>query len=141
SRLRHRRADPGRTRCQGVAPDNEQPRQARRARGLRPARCRPRRAAGVAPSGEPPLPADQAGPAGPRPAGPARRGREREVSGVGAPALSVAGAGELRVGVVAAQWHETVMAGLLAGAQRALTEADVDDPVVVRVPGSFELPV
>ncbi len=63
------------------------------------------------------------------------------MSGVGAPALSVAGAGELRVGVVAAQWHETVMAGLLAGAQRALTEADVDDPVVVRVPGSFELPV
>lgn len=63
------------------------------------------------------------------------------MSGEGAPALTVAGAGELRVGVVAAMWHETVMGGLLAGSQRALDEADVSDPVVVRVPGSFELPV
>lgn len=63
------------------------------------------------------------------------------MSGTGAPALAVAGAGELRVGVVAALWHETVMDGLLGGARRALAEAEVDDPVVVRVPGSFELPV
>jgi 6,7-dimethyl-8-ribityllumazine synthase len=45
------------------------------------------------------------------------------------------------VAVVAAQWHETVMKGLLEGAQRALDEAGVTDPLVLRVPGSFELPV
>lgn len=33
------------------------------------------------------------------------------------------------------------MDGLLAGALRALSEAGVADPLVVRVPGSFELPV
>jgi 6,7-dimethyl-8-ribityllumazine synthase len=63
------------------------------------------------------------------------------VSGGGAPDLRIAGAGELRVGVVAAQWHEQVMAGLLAGALRGLGECGVEEPTVVRVPGSFELPV
>jgi 6,7-dimethyl-8-ribityllumazine synthase len=63
------------------------------------------------------------------------------VSGVGAPNLTVAGAGDLRVAVVAAQWHETVMNGLLDGTQRALDEAGVREPLMVRVPGSFELPV
>jgi 6,7-dimethyl-8-ribityllumazine synthase len=63
------------------------------------------------------------------------------VTGAGAPRLEVAGAGELRVAVVAALWHEDVMAGLLAGAARALDEAGVSDPLVLRVPGSFELPV
>jgi 6,7-dimethyl-8-ribityllumazine synthase len=59
----------------------------------------------------------------------------------GAPDLHVDGAASLRVGVVAAQWHEQVMTGLLDGALRALKECGVDDPTVVRVPGSFELPV
>jgi 6,7-dimethyl-8-ribityllumazine synthase len=45
------------------------------------------------------------------------------------------------VGVVAAQWHDQVMTGLLDGALRALAQARVDDPLVLRVPGSFELPV
>jgi len=63
------------------------------------------------------------------------------VSGSGTPALVVEGAQDLRVAVVAAQWHATVMDGLLAGALRALTEAGVVDLTVVRVPGSFELPV
>ena len=63
------------------------------------------------------------------------------MSGAGAPRLEVEGAGSLRVAVVAAGWHEQVMAGLLAGAQRALDEAGVAEVVVVRVPGSFELPV
>jgi 6,7-dimethyl-8-ribityllumazine synthase len=62
------------------------------------------------------------------------------VSGTGAPTLQVDGSG-LRVAVVAARWHEQVMDGLLAGALRALAEAGVDEPVVVRVPGAFELPV
>nr|WP_209311199.1 6,7-dimethyl-8-ribityllumazine synthase [Streptomyces spiramenti] len=47
----------------------------------------------------------------------------------------------MRVAVVAAQWHSTVMDGLVDGALRALRELGVADPTLVRVPGSFELPV
>lgn len=42
--------------------------------------------------------------------------------------------------VVASSWHEKVMDGLVAGAERALTEAGASFKVV-RVPGSFELPL
>jgi 6,7-dimethyl-8-ribityllumazine synthase len=63
------------------------------------------------------------------------------VSGPGAPELRVTAAGDLRVGVVAALWHETVMDGLVAGALRGLSACGIDEPTVVRVPGSFELPV
>lgn len=62
------------------------------------------------------------------------------MSGRGAPALTADGH-ELSVAVVAASWHEQVMGGLLAGAVRALAEAGVADPLVVRVPGAFELAV
>ena len=62
------------------------------------------------------------------------------MSGAGAPTLSVDGTG-LKVVVVAASWHTVVMDGLLAGAQRALAAAHVEDVTVVRVPGTFELPV
>ncbi|WP_153398833.1 6,7-dimethyl-8-ribityllumazine synthase [Ornithinicoccus halotolerans] len=64
------------------------------------------------------------------------------MSGTGAPTVQVDGRG-LRVAVVAASWHTTVMDGLLGGARRALAEAGVaeTDVAVVRVPGSFELPV
>lgn len=62
------------------------------------------------------------------------------MSGAGAPKLEVDGSG-LRVGIVAASWHPQVMDGLLAGAQRALTEAGVRDVAVLRVPGAFELPL
>ena len=48
---------------------------------------------------------------------------------------------DLRVAVVAASWHEKVMDGLLEGALDALRRHQVESPVVVRVPGSFELPV
>lgn len=47
----------------------------------------------------------------------------------------------LKVAIVAASWHETVMTGLIAGAQRAAQEANIPDVHLVRVPGSFELPV
>ena len=62
------------------------------------------------------------------------------MSGAGAPTLTVDGAG-LRVTVVAASWHTVVMDGLLAGARRALAEAGVSEFLIVRVPGTFELPV
>jgi 6,7-dimethyl-8-ribityllumazine synthase len=63
------------------------------------------------------------------------------VSGAGAPAIAVEGGADLRVAVVAAQWHQTVMDGLVEGALKALAEIGVTDHELVRVPGSFELPV
>lgn len=61
------------------------------------------------------------------------------MSGVGTPGASVDGTG-MRLAVVAASWHERVMAGLIAGAQRAADEAGAHIDLF-RVPGSFELPV
>jgi 6,7-dimethyl-8-ribityllumazine synthase len=55
--------------------------------------------------------------------------------------MMVGDATGLRVGVVAAHWHEQITAALLDGALRALKEAGVDEPTVLRVPGTFELPV
>jgi len=63
------------------------------------------------------------------------------MSGAGQPRLEAIDAGGLRVAVVAAQWHEVVMDGLIAGAERALADAHVGSSTVVRAPGSFELPV
>ena len=48
---------------------------------------------------------------------------------------------DIRVVVLAASWHEQVMDGLIGGARRALEDYRVEAPGVVRVPGSFELPV
>jgi 6,7-dimethyl-8-ribityllumazine synthase len=62
------------------------------------------------------------------------------VSGEGAAAVEPFDAGGLRVAVVAASWHTQVMDGLLAGATRACADFRVE-PSVVRVPGTFELPV
>ncbi|MEU1800938.1 6,7-dimethyl-8-ribityllumazine synthase [Streptomyces sp. NPDC019937] len=63
------------------------------------------------------------------------------MSGKGAPELSVENCGDLRVAVIAAQWHEKVMDGLVDGARRALGELGIARQTVLRVPGSFELPV
>jgi 6,7-dimethyl-8-ribityllumazine synthase len=63
------------------------------------------------------------------------------VSGAGAPDAAPVDCHDLRVAVVAARWHEQVMNGLLDGAKRALTDYQVEAPGIVRVPGSFELPV
>ena len=62
------------------------------------------------------------------------------MSGAGSPQLTVDGSG-LDVAIVAASWHTQVMDGLVAGAQAALAEAGCTDVRLVRVPGSFELPV
>ena len=63
------------------------------------------------------------------------------MSGDGAPETPPFDCHDLRVAVVASSWHETVMDGLIDGATRALKAHQVEAPVVVRVPGSFELPV
>ena len=48
------------------------------------------------------------------------------MSGHGAPALAVDGSGA-RVAIIASSWHTEVMDGLIAGAQRALADAKVED--------------
>ena len=63
------------------------------------------------------------------------------MSGAGAPDQKPIDCHDLKVAVVAGSWHERVMDGLLDGAQRALKAYQVEAPVVVRVPGAFELPV
>ena len=63
------------------------------------------------------------------------------MSGEGSPGPRPVDCSDLKVAVVAASWHEQVMDGLVAGARRALADYQVEDPTVVRVPGSFELPV
>lgn len=59
----------------------------------------------------------------------------------GAPMRSAVDGSGLRVAVVAASWYPEVTDALLASACGALEEAGVREPTVVRVPGSFELPV
>ena len=63
------------------------------------------------------------------------------MSGAGAPDNKPVDCHDLRIAVVAASWHEQVMGGLIAGAQRACRDFKVEEPSVVRVPGTFELPV
>jgi 6,7-dimethyl-8-ribityllumazine synthase len=63
------------------------------------------------------------------------------VSGKGAPeATGTIDATGLEVVVVAGMWHDVITEGLIAGAQRALDAAGALWRLV-RVPGSFELPV
>ncbi|WP_159603202.1 6,7-dimethyl-8-ribityllumazine synthase [Agromyces humi] len=61
------------------------------------------------------------------------------MSGAGSPELDVDGTG-LRVVIVAGSWHDEITNGLIAGATRTL-EASGASFELVRVPGSFELPV
>lgn len=63
------------------------------------------------------------------------------MSGAGAPALDVDldGTG-LNITIVAGTWHTVITDGLIAGAQAALDEAGATS-TLVRVSGSFELPV
>ena len=64
------------------------------------------------------------------------------MSGGGAPALAIAGASNIRVAIIASQWHAELMEALVDGAQRGVRDAGVTvEPVVIRVPGTFELPV
>lgn len=62
------------------------------------------------------------------------------MSAGGAPQLAgVSGEGR-RIAVIAATWHDEIMAGLVAGAQRVLDSAGATSSLF-RVPGSFELPL
>ncbi len=61
------------------------------------------------------------------------------MSGGAGPTVDVDGAG-LRVVIIAASWHDVVMDGLIAGAQRECERLGATHRLL-RVPGSFELPV
>ena len=68
------------------------------------------------------------------------------MSGHGAPdidlsTLNPVETSQLRLAIVAASWHTQIMDGLLDGALRAAEDAGIAEPTVLRVPGSFELPV
>ena len=63
------------------------------------------------------------------------------MSGEGAAQVEPFDASDLRVAIVAASWHTEVMDGLVAGAERSLVQHQVTDGTLVRVPGTFELPV
>lgn len=63
------------------------------------------------------------------------------MTGAGAPDQRPVDCHDLRVAVVAASWHEQVMNGLIDGALRACKDYRIEAPVLVRVPGAFELPV
>ena len=62
------------------------------------------------------------------------------MSGHGAPRTEELDATGIKVVVVAGSWHEQISEGLLAGSRRVLDAAGADYDVV-RVAGSFELPV
>jgi 6,7-dimethyl-8-ribityllumazine synthase len=66
------------------------------------------------------------------------------MSGPGSPTLRYStdpvDCSDLRVAVVASSWHDRVMSGLITGAERALGDFSAEAEVV-RVPGSFELPM
>lgn len=62
------------------------------------------------------------------------------MAGSGAPTTSALDGTGLRVVVIAGTWHERISDGLIAGASRALDETGASWSLV-RVPGSFELPV
>lgn len=62
------------------------------------------------------------------------------MAGSGAPETGGVDASGLDVVVIAGTWHEVITNGLIAGAKRVL-DATGATYRVVRVPGSFELPV
>ena len=63
------------------------------------------------------------------------------MSGEGSPTFEQLDGTGLRVAIVASSWHQRVMDGLIGGAQAALADLSVGDPALVRVAGSFELPL
>ena len=62
------------------------------------------------------------------------------MSGYGAPTINLSDAQGLAVTIVAGMWHEEIAEALIAGATRVLDAAGAST-TLVRVPGSFELPV
>ncbi|CAM4059084.1 MULTISPECIES: 6,7-dimethyl-8-ribityllumazine synthase [Tsukamurella] len=63
------------------------------------------------------------------------------MSGAGIPDITLDGAQDLKLAIVASRWHDTVCEALLAGARRTAEAAGVRQITVERVAGAVELPV
>ncbi|MGC0364004.1 6,7-dimethyl-8-ribityllumazine synthase [Rhodococcus sp. 27YEA15] len=63
------------------------------------------------------------------------------MSGEGQPDLAIGEARDLKLGIVAGQWHQTISEALIAGAYRVAETAGIADVTLVRVAGAIELPV
>lgn len=57
------------------------------------------------------------------------------------PKIEVQGLASKKVAIVTSQWHPEICDALVAGAQRALSEAGVTQSKVRKVAGSFEIPL
>ncbi|SDB91115.1 6,7-dimethyl-8-ribityllumazine synthase [Raineyella antarctica] len=62
------------------------------------------------------------------------------MAGFGSPHITAQGTGR-RIAIVGAQWYPEVTDQMVDRARAALTDSGVADITVVRVPGTFELPV
>ncbi len=62
------------------------------------------------------------------------------MSGGGGPAVDGFDGTGLRIAIVTGRWHDTIAAGLLAGARRVLAPSGAT-VIEHRVPGAFELPL
>ena len=58
-----------------------------------------------------------------------------------APNIGVKPLPEARIAIISSSWHLDICNDLIAGAQRALAQAEVKDITVQFVPGSFEIPL
>ena len=57
------------------------------------------------------------------------------------PKIKVGDLSNKRVAIVSAQWHPEICDALVAGAQRALREAGIEEVEIRKVAGSFEIPL
>lgn len=58
-----------------------------------------------------------------------------------APEFTVKKHPNAKVAIISSSWHPELCGALIAGAQRALSAADVTNIEVIYVPGSFEIPL
>jgi 6,7-dimethyl-8-ribityllumazine synthase len=63
------------------------------------------------------------------------------VSGAGRPDGEVVDAAGLRLAIAATRWHAEITDQLVSRAVAAASACGIAEPLVVRVPGAFELPV
>lgn len=58
-----------------------------------------------------------------------------------APGITIKPQPRAKVAIISSSWHPEICNDLIAGAQRALKEATVENVEVIYVPGSFEIPL
>ncbi len=59
----------------------------------------------------------------------------------GAPTGAIKEAPKAKVAIITSSWHADICEDLVAGARRALEQANVESIEIIRVPGSFEIPL